>query len=365
MIKVLHVYNIMNKGGAETFVMNVYRNIDRSKIQFDFLCFKDGKGDFDDEIKSLGGSIYHLKQSKKKPYKSYKALINFFKKNHFDVIHLPIMFYSGVVAKAAKASGIKKVIVHSHSANDPGSNKLTRKIYIKICRKLINKYTDVKISCGKEAGKFLFGNLNNVLILNNGIDIDKFQSFDIKEVEKIKKQCNITDELVIGNVARFEEVKNHKFFIKLGEFIKENNLKIKIILVGDGSLRNDLIKETKEKELDNIIYYPGLRNDMPNFLSIFKVFVLPSLYEGFPVSIIESLASSTPCVVSNNVDKSVEIVKNMVEFVSLDNDIKTWYNKIIEISNKNFDKKEIKNILIKQNFDVKSTAKLLEDIYLK
>lgn len=365
MIKVLHVYNIMNKGGAETFVMNVYRNIDRSKIQFDFLCFKDGKGDFDDEIKSLGGNIYHLKQSKKKPYKSYKTLVDFFNKNHYDVIHLPIMFYSGVVAKAAKASGIKKVIVHSHSASDPNSNKFTRKLYMKLCRKLINKYTDIKISCGKEAGKFLFGNLDNVLILNNGIDIDRFQSFDLKEVEKIKKQFDITDELVIGNVARFEEVKNHKFFIKLGEYIRENNLKIKIILVGDGSLRNSLIEETKEKKLDNIIYYPGLRSDMPNFLSIFKVFILPSLYEGFPVSIVESIASGTPCVVSNNVDKSVEIVKNMVSFVDLESDIEKWYDKIIEISNKNFDKKEIKKILIEQNFDIKSTAKLLEDIYLK
>lgn len=366
MKRVLHVFNLMNRGGAETFVMNLYRNIDRNKINFDFLCFKDGIGAYDDEIKSLGGNIYHLKQSKKHPLKSYNSLVRFFKQNGpFDVIHLPVMFYSGVVAKAAKKAGIKKVIVHSHNANDPGSNKIIRKIYYKICRKLINKYTDIKLACGKDAGEFLFNSLDNVTIINNGIDIDKFQSFDIKEVEKIKKQCNITDELVIGNVARFEEVKNHKFFIKLGEYIKENNLKIKIILVGDGSLRNSLIEEVIQKKLDNIIYFPGVRGDIPNFLHLFNVFVMPSFYEGFPVSIIESIASLTPCVVSSNVDRSVEIVKDMVEFIDLDSDISIWYNKIVEISNKNFDKEIVKNTLINQNFDIKSICKLLEDIYLK
>ena len=365
MIKVLHVYNIMDKGGAETFVMNVYRNIDKSKIQFDFLCFKDGIGYFDEEIKKLGGNIYHLKQSKKHPLRSYKLLVEFFKKNHFDVIHLPIMFYSGVVAKAAKKAGIKKVIVHSHSASDKNSNKLTRKIYIKICRKLINKYTDIKISCGNKAGEFLFGNLNNVLIINNGIDINKFSNYDINEINNLKQQFNITNELVIGSVSRIEEVKNHKFFIKLGKYIKENNLKLKIILVGDGSLRNNLIEEVKQNNLDDIVYFPGLRDDIPNFLHLFNVFVMPSFYEGFPVSIIESIASLTPCVVSSNVDRSVEIVKDMVEFIDLDSDISIWYNKIVEISNKSFDKEIVKNTLINQNFDIKSICNLLEDIYLK
>ena len=365
MIRVLHVYNIMNKGGAETFVMNVYRNIDRSKIQFDFLCFKDGIGYFDEEIKSLGGNIYHLKQNKKNPIKSYKLLVNFFKKNHFDVIHLPIMFYSGVVAKAAKSAGIKKVIVHSHSANDPGSNKFTRKMYIKICRNLINKYADTKIACGIEAGKFLFGNLKDVIIINNGIDIDKFQNYDKKVVDELIKNYNINDEIVIGSVSRFEEVKNHKFFIKLGEYVKNNNLKLKIVLVGDGSLRDSLIEEVKQKKLDNIIYFPGLRDDIPNYLKLFDVFVLPSLYEGFPVSIIESIASLTPCLLSTNVDKSVKIIDNMVEFIDLNNDISNWYNKIIELKNIRINKDEVRKVLVERKFDIKTTAKILEDIYLK
>ena len=207
--KILHVFNIMNMGGAENFIMNVYRNINREKYTFYFLCTSKQKGLFDDEIVDLGGKILHFNNfSSKRPHKVMKEFANVLKENNIDIVHLPIHFFSGYLALTAKKVGIKNIIVHSHSASDSNSN-IMKKIYWVFMRFLINKYATKKIACGKDAGKYLFGNLNNVEIIYNGINLDKFKQVNKLETKNLQKKLNIKkDDVVIGNIGRFVPLKN-------------------------------------------------------------------------------------------------------------------------------------------------------------
>lgn len=368
-IKVLHYYNVMNRGGAETFIINVFRKIDKTEIEFNFLVSSNEKGDYDDEILKLGGKIYHIeKPNKKKPISAYKNLKNFFKQNNdIDVIHLPVSFYSGFIAMVAKKCGIRKVIVHSHISkinfNENVLKNIFKKIYIFIMKKLINKYTDIKIACGEEAGKLLFGSLKNVIILNNGIDVDNY-SYNSKS-KLLKKEFGLKNEFIIGNVARFSLVKNQSFFIELAKYIKDNNIDAKIILVGDGEMRNTVERNTVENNLSDIIIFAGLRKNINDFMNLFDVFVMPSLCEGFPVTIIESIASGTPCVLSSGIPKETAIVDYMVSFESLDSPVKLWWKKIDSYKDFSPDINNINKLLKEKHFDSYSVTKKLEEIYKK
>lgn len=363
-IRVLHTFTVMNRGGAETLIMNIYRKIDKSKFSFDFLCESSAKGDYDDEIKKLGGSIFYLKQEKNRPIKNIINIVKFLKTNGpYDVIHLPNMFYAGIFCLAAKIAGINKIVVHSHSASDTKIVTFKRKMYMTMMRFLINSFSTMRLSCGEEAAKYLFGTDKNVLILKNGVDISLFS----KNVNNsyLKEEFNIKNEMVIACIARFVKVKNHEFFIKLGNYIKVNNLKVKILLVGDGELRNKIEDMITANGLGNIVICTGLRKDINLLLSIIDVIVMPSLYEGFPLSVVEALASSTPCVLSNTIDHNAAIIPEMVKFVDLNDDISIWYDVIANLAKVKINKNCVSSRLVSAGFDINTTTHLIEEIYKK
>lgn len=370
-IKVLHIFKNMNRGGAETFIMNVFNNIDRNKVQFDFLCFEEN-GNYFEDIKKLGGNIFIIdKPLKKLWFKNIKDIVKIIKKNEgYDVIHIPLMFYSGVVCFAAYIANVKKRIVHSHNANESQKQTLSRKIYHFISRFLINIFSTNKIACGEKARDFLFGktkkNKKETIILKNGINLNRFSNVDNKKVKELKMEFEILeDEIIIGNVARFSEQKNHMFFINLGTFLKNNNFKFKIILVGDGELKKEFEKKIKQNNLEKYFILTGIRKDIPELLNLFDVFLMPSLYEGFPVSIVESIAANTPCLISNTISQEVQIVKGMVFFLDLEDNLEIWVENIIKLKNIKYPKKIIISELIKKGFSIENSSKILEEIYLE
>ncbi len=368
MVRVLHVFRIMNPGGAETLMMNIYRKIDRTKIQFDFLCMDANKGAYDDEISKLGGKIYRISSPKKvSVFKHIAEIKKVIKKNGpFAAVHCHTSLHSGIVCFVAWLAGVKIRISHSHSTFDPKKQSLKRKIYITMMKILIKIFTTNKISCGELAAKFLYGqNIENVLVLNNGIDLQKYKEINQEKIKLLKKDFNICDdEINIGHVGRFAEVKNHKFFINLANYMREKKVKFKIILVGDGELRKNVMEEVKRQKLEDFFVFTGLRDDVYNVMKTFDVFVMPSLYEGFPVAIVEALASGKPCVVSDKISKEVEIVDGMVKFVPLDATMESWYENIINVINKKYNIEEISKILDEKGFSSESIAKQLEKIYL-
>lgn len=368
MVRVLFVFRVMNRGGAETVTMNIYRNIDKSKIQFDFLCMSNEKGDYEDEINRLGGKIYRISPPTKGRYiKHIKDIVKICKQNGpYKAIHATTAFHSGFVCFAGYLVNIPIRVVHSHTA-EMKNNGILRKMYNSFCRLLINVFATDKIACGKLAGEVLFGKNNkNILIINNGIDIDKYNEVKVEELKTIKKQYNIgDDELLIGNVGRIVEVKNQKYFIKLAKQYKKKNQKVKFLIVGTGDLEKELKKQIEQEQLNNFFVFTGVREDIWNIMNLIDVLVMPSLYEGFPMVIIEALAAGKNCVVSSTISKEVDIVPNSVAFVNLNDSEQEWINAINEKANQSVDRKLRKKILEEKGFSIKKTSKVFEEIYMR
>ena len=211
-IRVLQVMGTMQHGGAQQFIMNIYRNIDRKKVQFDFVIH--GKENvFEDEIRQLGGNIFQLKYINDIGGIAYKKqYMDFFKEHKYEVVHIHLNQVSGIVAEAAQKSNVKKIIVHSHNTNTKGN--ILIKAYKKYLGNKINKYSTNNIACGELAGKWLFGKANYEVIYN-GIDIEKFK-YNQEKRNEIRKELNINNEAVVyGHIGRFAKVKNHIFLIKI------------------------------------------------------------------------------------------------------------------------------------------------------
>lgn len=366
-INVLHVVKVLNRGGAETMIMNIYRNINREKIQFSFLCLSEKKGNYEDEIKSLGGKIYKVPDPRGQGrienfYNIYKVM----KRNKFNVVHTHIMFYNGFINLIAYFAKIKLRISHSHSHNSSGlkNENLIRKIYITFSRILINAFSNVKIACGDDAGKYLYGKNKKYILLNNAIDLDEYFNVSQEKIRLLKKELNIPDDaLVIGHVGRFDKAKNQEFFIGLAnQFFAKNIEKFRIVLVGQGDTFERIKNKIKDENLEEYFILTGLRKDIPVIMNMFDVFVMPSLYEGFPLVVVEALAGNNICFLSNKIPKETQIIKSRVNFFDLEADKEKLIDDIYQkLQNK--DEIDIKFELNKSGFSIKEMVKKISNIY--
>lgn len=364
MKRVLHVVKIMNQGGAETMIMNIYRNIDRTKIQFDFLCMDDNQGIYEEEIKSFGGRIFKVKSPDKGRIRNLYQIYKILKENaNIEVIHSHISFYSGLVNYVAYLAKIKNRIVHSHTTNDLREKTLIRKIYNNFCRFMINKFSNVRLACGEKAGEYLFGN-NSYEIVKNGIDLEKYTKVLNEEVEQLKKELSITeDDFIIGHVGRFEKVKNHEYFIQFAKTMKGMLKDFKIVLVGSGTEFDSLKNMIREENLEKYFILTGSRKDINVFMNMFNVFVMPSLYEGFPLVVVEALAGDNICYLSNNISKETNIISDRIRFFDiLDNGVELA-NMIMKDKN-NYKKIDIEKILIDKGYSIKDMVSKISNIYL-
>jgi len=362
-IRVLQVFGKMNRAGAETFIMNVYRNIDKSKIQFDFLVYSNEIGDYDHEIQQLGGKIYRLPPLKIQTlYKFKKSLNLFFQNNpHYSIIHSHLDTLSSFYLKAAKKAGIPVRIAHSHTSNIPLELKAVFRIYSK---QFINFYATHKFACSKNAYKWLFREdfikSESNQIVNNGIEIKKFL-YKIDLRTKIRKDLNLEDKFVIGCVGKFTKTKNHKFLLEIFKDIQKKEPNSILVLIGTGALKKSIQEKAKNLGVDENILFLGSRNDVNELLQALDVLVLPSLYEGFPVTLVEAQAASLPCVVSNVITNEVELT-DLIKFVGLDDPVGKWSKEILNVRNKKRSNKERE--IIEKGFDIKNVARCLETFFI-
>lgn len=362
MKRILYVFDIMNRGGAETFTMNVFRNIDKNKFMFDFLCLNKNEGAYDDEIRKLGGKIIYVDGNANNKVFRIHQIIKTLRKYNYDTIHITVGFYSGIICYCSKRAGIKKIIVHSHSAGDENANNFFRKIYHYIMRKFIIVFSNYKLSCGYSAGLFLFGKDTKFNIIYNSIDLDVFKNNPSYSSE-IKKKYKLNNCIVIGEIARFSKVKNHMFFVNLAKYIKKQKINIKIMLVGDGPLKKYIMDEVNNNDLNDIFVFTGNTNEVYKYLNAIDVLVMPSLFEGFPMTVVESLACSTPCLLSDNISKEAAIIDDMILFLKLEDSEKKWIDNIYKLYNKKKKNFDTHSILLKKGFNIKSSVEALEKIY--
>lgn len=356
MIRILHVVTHMNRGGLETMIMNYYKNIDREKIQFDFLVHRREKADYDDEILEMGGKIYRI--SKLNPFnRKYKTELEKFFARHkeYKIVHVHQDCLSSIILKVAKKYGVDVRIAHSHTSNQDKDIKYPIKM---IYRYFIPKYATHLMACSNSAGEWMFRGAEFELV-NNAIDSKRYL-FDETKRRIIREKMGIQrEEFLIGHVGRFCYPKNHRFLVDIFEKINEK-ISAKLILVGEGELRSEIETRVNKLGLADKVIFMGLRNDVSDLMQAMDVFVFPSHYEGLPVTVVEAQAAGLPCLISDGVP--IECKKtDLVEQELLSKSADEWAEDILKL--KKISRRNTYQDMVEAGYDIQENAKWLSNIY--
>ena len=361
-IRVAHVIGNWLGGGVESVVMNYYRNIDRNKVQFDFLCSESSTDIPYEEIEKLGGRVF-IVPNYTKVVKYQKELQKIFKENNYKIVHSHISTMSVFPLRAAKKAGVPIRIAHSHSTTNKKEKK--KNLLKQVLRPFSKVYATDYMCCSELAGRWLFCNKEydkgNVYLLNNAIDLDKFK-FDEKVRKTKRKALGIGDDtFVIGHIGRFVEQKNHRFLIDIFNEIHKKNSNSLLLLVGQGPLKKEIENKVKKLKLNDSVRFLGQRNDVNELYQAFDVFLLPSLYEGLPVVGVEAQATGLLCELSNDMTKETKVL-DTTRFISLNTSAEEWATIILDDYSR-FKRHDTTYEITKKNFNIKNETSKLENEY--
>ena len=367
MIRVLHYVGNMKRGGMETFIMNLYHQIDRSQIQFDFAIHGENAGDFKEEILSLGGNFYYFPHMRKNPLKYRAEWRNFWKNNkdRYSVFHMHTNSLANTIAlEEATKANIPIRIIHSHSSMaNRGNLQWLNDILQRCHQRKIPQLATHLFSCSDKAAEWLFGGTSignmSVIQINNGVDIEKFK-YDENKRKKIRLEFALSKFKVIGHIGAFLPVKNHQFIIDVVEQAYRQDNSVRCMLIGTGTLLEEMKKTVCQKGLEDIIMFLGVRSDVADLLSAMDIFIMPSLFEGLPVSLIEVQANGLPSLISDSITRNVKL-KDNVHYMALSNSKEDWARKALEIIN-NGERDDDNTCITQSGFDIKDTARLNTDI---
>ena len=359
MVRVLQVVTYMGRGGLETMLMNYYRHMDRSKVQFDFLVHRDFEADYDREIQSLGGRIYHI--SRLVPWsKSYRMELKRFFNEHpeYKIVHVHQDCLSSVALQCAKECGVPVRIAHSHSSNAVKDIKYPIKLHY---MKKMPMYATDLFACGKQAGVWMFGGKRYESV-RNAIDTVKYQ-YSSEIADQVKNEFGLSNNIIIGHVGNFTPAKNHSFLLSVFQDILKLEPLAKLLLVGGGEGFNSAQDKVKAMGIQNQVVFTGVRADVNRLMQAMDVFVFPSLYEGLPVTMVEAQASGLPCIISDNVSDECIVTSGLVTSKRLDESPAEWAEHILKQVHQPRENhiEEIKSA----GYDIETAAKKLESFYLQ
>lgn len=362
MVRVLQIIGIVCGGGVEAVIMNYYRHIDRSKIQFDFVVDGYEKTALDDEIKSLGGKVYHVEPYKKNICRYMSQIYHIVRDNHYDIVHSNMNTLSVFSLFPAWLAGAHQRILHNHSTavRSEGIRSVMKMVLRPFAPLFANRYA----ACSRLAGDWMYGKKmmasGKVTVINNAIDLDEY-SFSQELREKYRQELNISaDAFVVGHVGRFMYQKNHAFLIDVFREVARQNSKAILMLVGDGELRPEIEQKVASYNLTDKVHFLGLRKDVKKLYNCMDVFVLPSWYEGLPVVSVEAQANGLPSIFSDQVTKESLLTKSAI-FLSLNSGAVNWAVHILHSA----DKRNTATLseLRETGFDIKERARFLEKWY--
>ena len=364
-IKVLQVLSTLNLGGAESRMMDIYRNIDYKICQFDFVILKDDRQYYEDEIRRRGGEIFKLSSPRIAGIVSHiQQLREIIRKGKYKVVHSHTSYHSGLVMFAAYLEGVPIRITHARTA---GTNHCDYKTLIMayIGKFLIKMFSTDRLAVSKEAGLFLFKNLR-FKIIPNTIDSDAYLYVNGCKEEA----CNVLgipwDKTVIGQVGRLDKMKNHEFTIKWFKQFQQRKKDTILLFIGDGDLRNELEIKVNELGISEHVLFTGRRDDLKVVIHAIDVMIIPSIYEGFPGVVLEAQASGIPIVESDSITSETDLGLGLIERCSLKSQYSEWNKAIIKSINKNrvcLDK--IRNAFDKAGFRIDHVVKQIMEIYCR
>lgn len=359
-IRVLHILQRMEAGGTQTLLMNIYRNIDRTKVQFDFLVHYQQEQFYDKEILELGGRIYKLTVREDYNFIKYNSQLKKFFKEHkeYKVIHGHMYTLGIFYLHAAKKNGIPTRIAHSHN----NASEKNLKWYLKkIMAQLFKLDATELFACSEEAGRYLFGN-SKFTVLKNAIDTNKF-IMPMSSRETVRNELKVDNRFVIGHVGRFQQQKNHKFIVDIFKEIKTKRDDAVLLLIGTGDLEEDIKEKFIKLGLMDSVKFLGNRSDMPRLYQAMDVFLFPSLFEGLGIVSIEAQAAGIPTVCSDTLPREANI-SPLFYSVSLDKQSKEWAKIVIEAIDNIYAHQNMYNCVVKAGFEIKTVAKDMEEYYV-
>lgn len=345
----------MLNGGTENFVMNYYRHIDREKVQFDFLASVDKPGYFDDEIKKLGGRIFHAYPLAKNPIKNYLSIAEIVRENGYQIVHRHTGSAFGYFdLRAARHGGAKYLILHSH-------NNLAGKPWLHRLSKWLLSFDCIKFSCARPSGQFLFGKNAEFQLINNGIEVASY-AFNAKARASFRKSLGLEGKFVVGNVGRLSKQKNHPFLLDVMAQLVKVRPDSMLVCVGAGEERTEIENKIHSMNLERNVMLLGNRSDVATILNAFDVFVLPSLYEGFPIVLVEAQSNGLKCIVSAEACPAESNVTGNVQFISLKQPPEYWAGAILNASGQH--DPLAASAVARAGYDIADCAKKLADYYL-
>ena len=364
MIRILHVTTIMNPGGIETLLMNLYRHVDRDQIQFDFMVHRFERGAYDNEIEQLGGHIYRLQPISLRGFTVYLNVLQSFFQIHqeYQIVHSHLDALSTPVLRAAKKAGIPCRIAHSHTSGMQFDGKMPLRI---ISRFLLGPYCTDYFACSKVAGDWLFGRhskyRNQLVILQNGIDTDSF-AYNKEIRRQVRQAEGLENRFVVGHVGRFDRPKNHTFLLGIFQEICKQRNDAFLFLVGDGETMWEIQKQAEQLGLLERICFAGRRMDVSALMQAMDVFVFPSLYEGLGLVLVEAQACGLPCVASESIPDEVSLTP-LYHRVASDSSASDWATVVMKTSQEIRSQQSAEQVR-KAGYDIRDIVVFLSEFYL-
>lgn len=372
-IKVLIIVGTMNVGGIENQVMHLLRRANKTEFQIDFTTTEDHPF-YRDEIESLGGRCIYIPGTDGKHFIRYcRALFRVINDGHYDIVHSHELFHSGLVLLVARLAGVKHRFVHAHNwmeGEDPKARKsLVRRIYNRVMQRLIQWNATDFIACSSLAGRFLYGEKitkrDNYHLVYNSVDTSRFiENYDKTETGEF---CDDGWENVI-QVGRFTPVKNQLFTAEVVRELKRRGRNIRVLCAGNtGGEYDERVKERiKEYGIEEEMILLGVRKDIDVLMRKSSAFLLPSLYEGMPLVLIEAQASGLPCVTADTYSHEVDFGIGMVDWLDLDDGVAKWADAIEKaVAAGRADKADVVRAVEAGGFDSRVFADRLCGLYKK
>lgn len=363
MIKVLVFGITQNPGGVESVIMNYYQKLNKNKIQFDFLCNTQEVA-HEQEILKLDGKIYRItaRSANRKKYK--QELKKFFEEHahEYNSIWVNVCSLANIdYLKMAKKYNIKYRIIHSHNSENMDSK--LRGLLHKINKLFIKKYATDFWACSEKAGKWFYNDTiiksDKYLLVNNAIDVEKYK-FNENIRNQYRKDLNLENNYVIGNVGRLHFQKNQEFLIDIFNEINKKIDNATLLIIGQGEDEEKLKNKVKQLELENKVQFFGVRKDVFELLQAMDIFVFPSKFEGLPLALLEAQASGIQVYASKDVIPSAVKMSNDFHFISLNNSPEEWAKIILENRKSRNNNEEAYANIKKLGYDITEETRKLE-----
>lgn len=365
-VKVLEIGpSNFGKGGLSSIAWNWYKNFNHSKLQIHFLACAKPDNKYIEIIEENEDSFYYIghKTFLIRKLKEFFITKKIAKSNNYDCIHIHASnAFEAFIYYLAVKNYCDNMIIHSHSTGvirDSIIKAVIKNIFHKICRRLICGKKIIRLACSEKAGKWMYPEKYKFTIINNGIETSKFIYNDHIRKEK-RNELGIDNKLVVGHIGKFNYVKNHTFLIDIFNEVYKQNTNAVLFLIGEGELENQIKDKVHNLGLDEAVIFYGTTPYANEFYQAMDCFVLPSHFEGMPLVLIEAQAAALKCVCSDSITYEAKIT-DLLEHIPLSSEPKKWAEKILEYAN--YERKDMSNIIKEVGFDIKYSAKQLENLY--